>query len=122
MVQQAIQHGGDGDDSILGDSFANLLDGGNGNDTLSGAGDNDTLIGGTGTDWASYANAASGVTVNLGTGRSSGGDGNDSLTGVEAVLGSNFSDTLISGNRSFETLSGSGGADSVVGGLEEQSR
>jgi Ca2+-binding RTX toxin-like protein len=113
------------DDSILGSSIANYLDGGLGNDTLNGADGNDTLIagsgsdslvGGNGTDWASFANASAGVSVDLGTGRSSGAGGNDSLTGIERVLGGNFADTLITGNIGSEFVYGHGGDDSLVGG------
>ena len=41
---------GTGDDTLLGNEVANVLDGGFGNDTLSGLGGNDTLLGGGGDD------------------------------------------------------------------------
>src|SRR5262249_33168111 len=44
--------GGEKDDTLSGDSFANWLYGGNGNDTLSGLGGNDTLDGPARTDSA----------------------------------------------------------------------
>ncbi|MCA3352533.1 MAG: calcium-binding protein [Roseomonas sp.] len=42
--------GGSGNDSLLGDGLANLLDGGSGNDSLSGGGGDDTLNGAYGND------------------------------------------------------------------------
>jgi Ca2+-binding RTX toxin-like protein len=111
-------YGGLGDDSLQAGNGSNqLISGEDGNDTLvSGAGD-DTLSGGTGTDWASYANAGSSVTVDLGAGSSAGADGSDILSGVEIVVGSNSSDTLIAGaNNDIIALYGSDGGDSLVGG------
>ena len=105
-----------GNDSINGLAGNDSIAGGGGNDTLDGGADDDTLDGGGGNnDWASYANAIDGVTVNFATGRSAGVDGNDSLAGIENVLGSNFADTLISGSIT-QFLYGNDGADSMVGG------
>ena len=125
---QSIQNvlGGNSADEIRGNNSANLLDGGSGagNDTLNAFGGNDTLIGGlgddsvaggSGTDWASYANASSGITVNLGVGTSSGADGNDSLTGIENVLGGNGND-FIQGNSLANVLNGGAGDDTISGG------
>ena len=52
-------------DTLTGDADANILSGLAGNDTLQGGAGNDTLDGGDRTDTASYADAASGVTVSL---------------------------------------------------------
>ncbi|MCA4920927.1 MAG: Hint domain-containing protein, partial [Roseomonas sp.] len=118
--------GGNGDDSILGDSLANLLDGGLGNDTLNGGSGtaNDTLIGGAGTDLASYDSAATPVTVDLSNGSSSGAFGTDSLTGIENVLGGNGDDSilgdslanLLDGGLGNDTLNGGAGDDKLDGG------
>ena len=123
--------GGDGNDTlIIGNGFYNTLDGGNGNDSLVGsANGNDTLIGGLGSDilkggesylgddidWVNYFNAVSSVTVNLATGTASGGDGNDILSGIEAIQGSNHNDILI-GDASNNFLNGADGNDTLVGG------
>ena len=42
--------GGSGNDTTIGNNFANQLDGGAGNDTIKGGGGNDTIIGGIGND------------------------------------------------------------------------
>lgn len=60
--------GGSGDDSIVGNAAANVLQGGAGNDTLRGNGGNDSLYGGAGND---LLEGGSGVDYE------SGGDGND---------------------------------------------
>lgn len=103
-------------DSISGASGDDLLDGGAGDDTLSGGSGNDTFVGGQGIDTASYANAASGVTVNLAGAFSSGGDGNDTLIGIEKVVGSFFNDTL-TGDANDNVLFGGLRDDTVDGGL-----
>ncbi|MFO0187232.1 MAG: hypothetical protein ACK55J_11455, partial [Alphaproteobacteria bacterium] len=109
--------GGNGNDSILGDSLANLLDGGNGNDTLNGGSGtaNDTLIGGAGTDLASYDGATTPVTVDLSNGSSSGAFGTDSLTSIENVLGGNGADSIL-GDSQSNVLDGGAGNDTLNGG------
>jgi Ca2+-binding RTX toxin-like protein len=104
------------DDTLIGDTKANLFGGGNGNDNLQGGVGNDTLTGGNGTDLASYANAGGSVTVDLGTFSSSGADGIDSLTGIENVLGGNSADSIL-GDTLANLLDGGAGNDSLVAGL-----
>ena len=112
-------------DSILGNSGNDSIDGGVSNDTLDGGTGNDTLVGGSGADWVSYANAGGGVTVNFGTGRTDGADDNDSLTGIENVLGSGFADTLIAvnvaagvyGGNGDDSLTGNGTLQNLRGGI-----
>jgi Ca2+-binding RTX toxin-like protein len=63
---------------------------------LDGGAGNDTLDGGAGLDTASYATAASGVTVSLaiaGT-QNTVGAGSDTLTALENLSGSAFNDLL----------------------------
>jgi len=111
------------DDTLLGDANINVLFGEGGNDTLDGrahsdaldgeAG-NDTLIGHTGDgDAAAYVDAASGVNVDLQSGVAT-GDGRDTLTNVESVLGSMHADAL-AGNEGLNFLMGFGGNDTVDG-------
>ena len=73
---------GGGDDRITGNRANNVLTGNGGRDTLSGDSGHDIfyggpgadrMYGGAGHDWARYDDSASGVTVNLATGRGSGG-------------------------------------------------
>ncbi|MCX7368181.1 MAG: calcium-binding protein [Alphaproteobacteria bacterium] len=108
--------GGNDADSLLGGTNNDYLDGGAGNDTLSGGAGNDTLDGGNGTDWLSYADATGSVTVDLGAGRSSGADGDDSLIGIENIRGGNFADSLLGGNGADLILVGDDGNDTLVAG------
>ena len=74
------------------------------------------LIGGAGNDTATYAASSSGVSVSLLTGRGSGGDAHgDSLTGIEALIGSAYADHLI-GDGADNLLRGGAGADFLDGG------
>jgi Ca2+-binding RTX toxin-like protein len=88
-----------------------------GNDTLSGSLGNDLLDGGTGVDTVSYANAVSGVSVNLAilVGQETSGAGRDILKDVENLIGSGFGDTLL-GDGLGNTLDGAAGDDALNGG------
>ncbi|RVU16135.1 beta strand repeat-containing protein [Methylobacterium oryzihabitans] len=114
-------------DWLQGDAGANKLEGFNGNDTLKGGGGADTLDGGAGTDVVGYLGSTAGVTVDLATGRGSGGEAEgDVLAGIENVVGSDHDDSLIgdaganllSGREGDDTLRGGAGADQLVGGLD----
>ncbi|MGK9237365.1 hypothetical protein KXS07_37135, partial [Inquilinus limosus] len=117
--------GGDGDDTLNGDDYANRLDGGGGNDTLSGGSGSDRLVGGTGadtlnggegTDTAEYSLSEEAVTVDLSNGSASGGDAaGDTLTGVENLIGSSRDDSL-TGSSDDNLLTGGAGADTLNGG------
>jgi Ca2+-binding RTX toxin-like protein len=99
--------GGNFDDSLLGDSLANTLEGGLGNDTL---------VGGNALDYVSYLNASGSVTVNLGAGSSAGADGNDSLIGIEGILGSDHDDSLLGGNGDSQFFYSYSGNDTIIAG------
>ncbi|WP_193227608.1 cellulase family glycosylhydrolase [Aureimonas psammosilenae] len=104
------------DDTLVGDGNANVLDGGAGADTLIGGAGADTLIGGEGVDTASYTNSRAGIQIDLTAGTGTGGDAEgDKLTGIENIIGSNFSDTL-RGDAGANSLSGGAGADTLEGG------
>jgi Ca2+-binding RTX toxin-like protein/aryl-phospho-beta-D-glucosidase BglC (GH1 family) len=106
-------------DTLIGSGFANRLSGGVGNDTLVGGAGADTLDGGAGHDWASYAPSAAAIAVNLGIASAQGGVGDaagDVLIGIEAVIGSDFADSL-TGNGGDNTLLGGDGNDTLSGGL-----
>ena len=111
-------NGDTGNDVLSGGPGQDVLNGGVGDDTLKGGPGDDTLNGGAGTDTASYADAPSGVTVNLQiTGpQNTGGAGIDTLTGVESLVGSIYSDVLTAG-PSGSTITGGGGDDFFVSGL-----
>ena len=104
--------GNDVDNVLTGNSGNNSLSGGLGNDTLIGGKGNDTLDGGAGIDTASYASATSAVTVNLTTSLVTGGDGNDTLSNIEIVIGSNLNDTFTGRSSGADTMSGGLGDDS----------
>jgi Ca2+-binding RTX toxin-like protein len=103
-----------------------------GNDTLVGTASNDyfwprrgddLVQGGEGRDIVYFDNATSGVAVDLATGVVGGGDGNDTLVGIEDVRGSAFGDSLqgdlnantLSGDEGDDTLSGRAGDDTLGG-------
>jgi len=109
------------------------LGGADGNDLLEGGLGDDTLYGGGGIDTASYANASGDVEVYLNFGFAQGADGNDTLSSIENVIGSNYNDILfgdagansltggaghdfLRGNAGDDTLSGGAGDDMLVGG------
>jgi len=131
-------------DALVGLSLDNTLRGNGGDDTLiGGLGDND-MRGGAGNDrligntiiansasilanFANFADAPSGVTVNLSAaavaGLSAGTalDGfgtTDTLININGIEGSNFNDTFYGGNNSWdlEAFYGLNGADTINGG------
>lgn len=118
-------------DTLLGsadfDSFTGLdgndsIDAGGGNDTLSGGLGDDVLNGSGGSDTAFFGSSTSRVTVNLATGKASGGDGNDTLSSIENITGSAYDDSLtgddaanlLKGGKGNDTLNGGGGIDTAV--------
>jgi Ca2+-binding RTX toxin-like protein len=106
-------------DVLKGTSGDNVIIGGAGDDTLFGRGGSNRLDGGDGIDTVSYADAATGVQVNLGSlynGTGYTGTGSDTLINIENVVGSAFADTLI-GDGGANALSGGAGNDVLTGGL-----
>ncbi|NNG23159.1 type I secretion C-terminal target domain-containing protein [Telluria aromaticivorans] len=87
-----ISVGGTGSETLTGGTGNDRLDGGAGNDVLVGGAGSDTLIGGAGLDSARYGGAASNYTVvrtadgfKVSDKRTTGGDGSDTLQGVERI-------------------------------------
>jgi Ca2+-binding RTX toxin-like protein len=116
--------GGPGDgDHVIGGVGNDRLSGGSGDgDVLEGDLGTDTIDGGPGAhDVASYALAGQsavysggiGVHVDLAAGTAS-GDGEDTLRGIEDVVGTPFADTLAGGDEPNE-LYGGGGTDELIG-------
>jgi uncharacterized repeat protein (TIGR01451 family) len=116
--------GGAGDDTLVGNGQANLLDGGEGDDDLDGGLGADTLIGGDGeNDTADYSSRVSPVTVVLDGTPTSGESGeNDTIaTDVEDAVGGagadtffgNEGDNVFDGGAGADTFSGAGGFDAV---------
>jgi len=114
-------NGGSGDDVIFGNAAANDLQGGLGQDRLSGGGGNDTMDGGSGAvvDFLNYY-FAGGVTVDLGNQGVAqgigGGQGIDTFTNMEGVLGSNTGNDSLQGDAGDNTFQGYGGDDTIDGG------
>ncbi len=82
-------------DVLIGTSQADAIFGLAANDRLQGLGGNDQLNGGLGFDRAVYTDATGGITANLGAGTVSGaGVGNDALTDIEGIVGSDFADSF----------------------------
>lgn len=110
-----VLYGGGGNDTIQGKGGNDTICGGPGNDKLNGGGGDDVIAGGPGKDTVVYFGASAGVTVDLGTRTGGGADqGNDTISGVEHVMGSLFGDVL-RGNAAGNRLKGLTGADRLVG-------
>ncbi|OWJ68746.1 calcium-binding protein [Inquilinus limosus] len=103
-------------DTLIGNAGANTLQGGDGNDVLQGGAGADRLDGGAGVDTASYYASNIGVSVDLSTGKGSGGEAQgDVLVGIENLSGSQGNDTLV-GDTGANTLAGWNGNDVLRGG------
>ncbi|NBB47172.1 hypothetical protein GVN24_02675 [Rhizobium sp. CRIBSB] len=97
---------------LTGNAGNNTILGGVGNDRLIGGAGADLLIGGAGVDTASYANAASAVTINLHSGTHLGDAAGDVFDSIEGYLGSAFDDTFV-GNSTGNTFNGGSGVDTI---------
>ena len=104
------------DDTLIGDTADNVLE---------GAGGADLLDGGAGGDTASYAASDAAITVDLSTGTNTGGHAaGDTITNIESLSGSRYSDVLtgdaganrLDGGAGNDRLEGRAGADTLVGG------
>ncbi|WP_144290161.1 calcium-binding protein [Ideonella sp. A 288] len=110
--------------NLTGNALVNFLYGGPAGETLSGGAGGDVLVGGPGndrldggadTDLADYSSAGTAVQANLATGLASGGAGNDTLVGIENLVGTGFDDSLV-GSTSGNLLMGAAGDDTIDGG------
>jgi Ca2+-binding RTX toxin-like protein len=115
--------GADGADTLVsvegvqGSAYNDQLTGDAGENVLRGNCGDDRLDGGAGSlDAADYTNAPKAVSANLALGAASGGDGADTLIGIERLIGSAFADTLI-GDAGSNSFIGNGGDDTIDGGL-----
>jgi glucose/arabinose dehydrogenase/PKD repeat protein len=106
--------GGGGNDTIMGLGGNDILKGDDGSDSLVGGAGDDNLDGGLSrTDKASYSSSLTAVSASLTT-NSATGEGSDTFSGIENLLGSPKNDTL-TGSAAINTLTGSGGADKLSG-------
>lgn len=120
-----------GNDQLRGDDGNDTLEGGDGNDYMTGGPGNDSLVGGAGTDTADYyfqgnpTGSLGPVTVDLTAGSASGAQGNDTLSGIENVNGTDGNDLIrgdgvnnsLEGRDGNDTLRGEAGDDYFTGGL-----
>src|SRR5215475_11777019 len=122
-----IIFGVDGKDALVSGTGNDLLFGGADNDVLNGGAGNDLLVGGDGRDLALYTDATGSISVDLAAGTASGlGVGNDTLSSVERIRGSDFADSYVAtgfnaGSASpgrgtnFNEFEGLGGDDTITG-------
>lgn len=115
-------------DNIMGTPGADTIYAFAGNDTLIGLGGNDTLDGGDGEDTGDYSSATQGINVTLGASGFATNDGfgtQDTLSGIDHILGSQYNDTIVGdagwnnrlvGGDGNDNLSGLGGNDTLTGG------
>ncbi|MCA9076594.1 MAG: LEPR-XLL domain-containing protein [Planctomycetaceae bacterium] len=109
--------------SLVGNAGNDVLVGGQADDAFHGGRDNDHLYGGGGSDTVDFSDAREGVRVHLGE-QSATGDGEDFVTQVENVIGSDFDDTIfgdsqdnrIDGGRGNDRVDGNSGNDVLLGG------
>ncbi|MFI3221796.1 MAG: hypothetical protein QX191_02045 [Methylococcaceae bacterium] len=95
------------DDHLFANAGDDIIYSGLGDDLIQGGLGNDSINGGSGVDTVDYSDSKTSVTVDLTSGVATGGDGTDSLIGIENVIGSSSNDVL------FAAVTGS----SLVGGL-----
>ncbi len=96
IIENAV--GGSGNDILVGNAVANVLNGGDGSDT------------------ASYRSATAGVIASLATASGTGGDAaGDTYISIENLEGSAFAD-MLTGDANANTLTGGAGNDMLWGG------
>ena len=102
-------------EGIVGSAFADTLIGDEKANQLGGRGGDDAVRGGAALDYALYSFAPAPVTVSLLSATATGGDGDDSLNGIDGILGSAFADVL-AGDEGRNVISAGSGADAIRGG------
>lgn len=112
-------------EAVIGSDNADTITGGPEDNTILGGPGDDVLNGGGGNDTADYSGAIKGVTVSLtAQGPQATGQGVDTLTAFEHLIGSDHDDVLtgdgganrLDGGDGNDTLVGGGGDDVLVGG------
>jgi Ca2+-binding RTX toxin-like protein len=105
--------GGNGGDTIMGGGGNDILRGEGGADKLYGEAGDDTFDGGLGTDAANFSSSLAAITASLTTNTAT-GEGSDTLTAIENLVGSSKNDTL-TGSEGNNFINGGGLGDSVTG-------
>ena len=105
-----------GIEGVIGTAFDDTLIAAVSGSLLAGGAGADRLVGSTGIDTADYSASANGVSVDLSTGRGTGGDAEgDILSDIDRVIGSAQAD-ILTGGAGNDVLIGGGGADRLNGG------
>jgi len=101
---------------VIDTSYNDTLVGTSGTNWFGLSAGNDSVDGGAGSDVVFYEDAATAVTVNLGTYSATGTSiGTDTLVRVENVHGSMYADSIILGGADNGYVFGRGGNDNLVG-------
>lgn len=109
-----VIHGGNNADQIYGGAGNDQLFGGSHADSFHDSSGNDTIAGGNGSDTL-YLDSGVAASVDLrDNSAQSTGAGNDTINGIENVIGGSAADTFV-GNYAANTLTGNGGADTLNG-------
>ncbi|MCG8566145.1 MAG: hypothetical protein MI747_13790, partial [Desulfobacterales bacterium] len=103
-------YGTHGNDILAGYFGRDIIRAKYGDDLIYALGDGDKIHGGHGTDTVDYAFAGEGITADLSRGY--GGNGLDTLSGIENLSGSFFNDVLV-GTDTANTLAGNFGMDVI---------
>jgi Ca2+-binding RTX toxin-like protein len=104
-----------GNDYVWGDEKGNRFDAGSGRDQFFPNGGDDKYFGGSGKDWVLYSTSPNGVNVNLKTGVAK-GFGEDTLSGVEFVRGSNKNDVITGKDGQDNSVHAFAGNDRIFPG------
>lgn len=127
--------GGDGNDTLSGDSSGEFFDGGDGDDSMLGNGGNDTFLdsegadfhlGGSGIDTMNYDGRRGQLLISLDNVANDGraGEGDNVRSDIEVIVGGTGNDIItgsaaantINGQSGNDTITGGGGSDSLIGG------
>ncbi len=115
--------GGIGNDQLDGGDGDDFISGGDGDDTLKGGLGNDVFSGGNGIDSVDFSSLTNMINVDLSLGIVA-GEGSDTISGVENIIGSNQNDRLVGdsfvnniyGNDGSDFIDAKGGDDTLYGG------
>jgi Ca2+-binding RTX toxin-like protein len=103
-----------GNDLIYGRDGNDIIFGEDGNDIIFGEDGNDIINGGEGRDTSNYSTSTSLVKVNLINGTATSGIYEDTLVGIETIIGSDYADILL-GDSGVNRLTGGKGNDLIFG-------
>lgn len=119
----SVEHQGGTDDTLI--DIENLT-GSPGDDRIVGDGGDNALDGADGTDVLDFSGSSSGVVVDLRAGLAT-GVGNDTVIGLEVVIGSPQNDVVVGdngpnvleGGAGDDSVDGAGGNDTLLGGPDD---